>query len=208
MDVQHNLNSLLHSPSSSVLFKEVVFAYHCWLYHILLSISRTMQLLSRLNKQPAIIHTDGSILSAKTDKSGAGFGVFFGKGDARNIAAPLSAHDKAYNAKTKDNQRAELAGIQKGLKYIAESPMKQRYVLKTDSKDSVERINGRVSHPSRNEDLVRSCSRLNNHIKHNYAAKQWDFNIQHVESRKNAGADHLARKGARCDSKQSGQRKH
>jgi hypothetical protein len=185
----------LHSPSSSVLFKELVFAYHCWIYHIRLSIPRTMQSSSSFNNQPAIIHTDGSPLNAQTASSGAGFGVFFGEGDARNIAATLCKYDKGYSALSNDYQRPELAGIRQGLRSIAECPMTQMYILKTNSQDSIARIMGRLSNRNRNTDLVRDCMRLYDRDKRKYEAKLWDFTIQYVEWNKN-DANSLAREGA------------
>ena len=216
--IVHTDGSLLNAQTaSSNLFNWVVFAYHSCLYHIRPPlISRIMQSSSSFNEQPAnihtdgsllnaqtgfneqpaIIHTDGSLLNAQTVSSGAGFGVFFGEGDARNISAPLCKYDVNYRALSNDCQRPELAGIRQGLRYIAECPMTQMYILKTDSQDSIARIMGRVSKRNRNADLVRDCMRLYHQIRRKYMAKLWDFTIQYVERDKNCAADYLAWKGA------------
>ena len=72
-----------------------------------------------------IIYTDGSCSQNGQRNAYAGYGVYYGPGDTRNVALPLPAH------LTQSNQRAELCAI---LCALEEIPRKQDVQIRSDSK--------------------------------------------------------------------------
>lgn len=73
------------------------------------------------------IYTDGSSRSNGQLGARAGFGVFFGQGDPRNVSEPLRGEPQT-------NQRAELTAIQRALEV---APAEQDVQIITDSQYSI-----------------------------------------------------------------------
>ena len=74
-----------------------------------------------------VIYTDGSSLANGQKGSRAGLGVYFGDGDARNVAERLRGEPQT-------NQRAELMAI---LRALEVAPRKQAVKIVTDSQYSI-----------------------------------------------------------------------
>lgn len=77
-----------------------------------------------------VIYTDGSSRGNGKVGSRAGFGVFFGHGDPRNIAGRLAGEPQT-------NQRAELQAIYRALDA---APVKQTVQIVTDSRYSINAV--------------------------------------------------------------------
>lgn len=76
---------------------------------------------------PIEIFTDGSSRGNGTNGASAGYGVYFGPGDSRNLSARLPGSRQT-------NQRAELMAITEALKAV---PSNQAVIIKTDSQYSI-----------------------------------------------------------------------
>ncbi|KAG8526252.1 uncharacterized protein KY384_000245 [Bacidia gigantensis] len=77
---------------------------------------------------PIRIHTDGSSIGNGTAGAFAGIGVYFGRGDKRNISEALQGPKQT-------NQRAELTAVQRALELV---PRNRDIVIITDSKYSID----------------------------------------------------------------------
>jgi len=146
-----------------------------------------------------VVYTDGACSGNGYDAAAAGFGVWFGEDDPRNIAGRLSGKQT--------NQRAELMAIKVCLEHTDSSlPLE----IKTDSKYSIDAITIWMpqvdKHPAKraryeNYDLMWEVYKM---------CKARDVLLTYVKGHAqihgNEGADALARKGcemARSESHQS-----
>lgn len=85
------------------------------------------QYVENTNSGPLRIYTDGSSLGNGKVGAVAGVGVFFGKGDPRNVSEPLGGE-------LQTNQRAELTAILRALEI---APVKREVHIFTDSSYSI-----------------------------------------------------------------------
>lgn len=74
------------------------------------------------------VYTDGSSRGNGQTGASAGYGVYFGPNDSRNVSAPLTG-------KRQTNQRAELTAVVKALESV---PSKESLSIKTDSQYSID----------------------------------------------------------------------
>lgn len=142
----------------------------------------------------------------------AGYGVFYGVGDPRNAAVPMSEIDKVYTPTPATNQRAELAAIRHVLRDIIASDMSEPYRIMSDSKYSIEAITNWLrnwerngwktskNEPVLNRDLIEDCVALYKQVGSEYAKRGWRLEFEHVRGHQgiegNEQADRLANEGA------------
>ncbi|CAK7909739.1 hypothetical protein CAAN1_21S00320 [[Candida] anglica] len=158
------------------------------------------------------IYVDGASRgNGKTKAPISGYGVYYGPGDSRNAAVPMSDVQGKDVAGT--NQRAELAAARHALRDIKDGPMDIRYVVKTDSRYTIDAItkwsknwerNGWKTAANKdvlNRDLIEESVALYKEISKIYEAKGWGpLKFEHVRGHQgivgNEMADSLANQGA------------
>ncbi|ODV85979.1 hypothetical protein CANARDRAFT_185049, partial [[Candida] arabinofermentans NRRL YB-2248] len=155
------------------------------------------------------IYTDGASRGNQNqDRAIAGYGVFFGDGDKRNVAEPLIGSSQT-------NQRAELTAIDVALKtIIRRTDYDCRYVIRTDSQYAIDCLTKWNTNWERkgwlneqgqavaNQDIIRRTLRNLNTINEVYRSKGWlPIAFEKVEAHSgdhgNNMADRLANFG--CD---------
>ncbi|ODV85978.1 hypothetical protein CANARDRAFT_182172, partial [[Candida] arabinofermentans NRRL YB-2248] len=155
------------------------------------------------------IYTDGASRGNQTpDKAVAGYGVYFGPGDSRNIAKPLKGARQT-------NQRAELTAIGAAVKHIVDNKdYNNKYTIKSDSQYALSSLtswnkawekngwkNSRGA-PVENKDLIQNVLKDINHVNQVYEKKGWSgIQLEKVKGHSgdvgNDMADKLANAG--CD---------
>ncbi|GMG18979.1 unnamed protein product [Ambrosiozyma monospora] len=84
--------------------------------------------------QKATVYTDGSSKNNQCKNLGkAGYGVYFGDGDKRNISAPMKG-------KNQTSQAAELKAIDKAMDHVVSDGSNKKYTIATDSQNSIDCI--------------------------------------------------------------------
>ena len=156
------------------------------------------------------IYTDGASRgNGRTNTPEAGYGVYFGPNDPRNVGRAMSEVDDV-KANVPTNQRAELTAIRHALQHIDSQPDSQPYTIVTDSQYSQKALtewsnnwqknNWRTSNgaPVANQDLIKENLSLMNKI--NSRNGQNSVQFEHVRGHNgdpgNEGADALANSGA------------
>ncbi|RCK67621.1 Ribonuclease H1 [Candida viswanathii] len=146
----------------------------------------------------------------------AGYGVFYGYGDDRNVAVPLDEVDR-YNLYRPTNQRAELHALNHALKNIEDSIDGEycdcKTEIRSDSQFAIRSItewcykwsnNGWTNvrgETVANDDLIKDNFRMMNFINNAYEQWGWgEINFIHVRGHSgddgNEQADRLANIGA------------
>lgn len=160
------------------------------------------------------IYTDGSSRGNQHANPKAGYGVYYGPGDSRNVAVPLG--DVENTDVKRSNQRAELHGMGHALREIESSHNKgsdQKYEIYTDSqyaRNALEewtpkwRDNGWTSTAGKdvaNRDIIEDASDRLDSLR----SKGVNIDIRHVKghgtNQGNIEADRLANIGAENDYK-------
>lgn len=146
------------------------------------------------------IYTDGACLGNGKNGAKAGYGVYFGPRDSRNISSPMN------DCYIRTNQRAELKGILEGIR--ASDPSKLLTIV-TDSKYAIKvsTIWGdkwesqgyytAFGNPVLNQDLIRD---IRNEINHRNGRVLFEYAKGHGDDIGNIIADRMAQKGASLDS--------
>lgn len=144
------------------------------------------------------IYTDGSSRANGQLGARAGFGVFFGQGDPRNVSEPLRGEPQT-------NQRAELTAIQRALEV---APAEQDVQIITDSQYSINcvtkwavgwRRNGWTTaggEPVKNRDLVQAVLDRMEEKRKAGGKTVFKWVKGHAADAGNVAADLLAVKGA------------
>ncbi|ANB12857.1 Rnh1p [Sugiyamaella lignohabitans] len=160
---------------------------------------------NRSSTRSEVVYTDGSSRGNGQPGAAAGYGVFYGDNDSRNVSAKLSGGQQT-------NQRAELAAIGHALKNAVKEvdtgkPLSSLKIV-SDSEYSKnclsvyankwERNNYKTAsgNPVRNDDLIREGRRHLAHLREKGVSVQ----IEHVKGHSghygNEQADRLANQGA------------
>jgi ribonuclease HI len=146
----------------------------------------------------AVVYTDGSSLGNGQNGALAGYGVFFGVGDERNVSEPLPGLRQT-------NQRAELMAILRALEIVDTN---QELRITTDSKYSIdcctswfrgwEKNNWQTAQktPVENKDLVQSIVAKIRERKAQGAKTHFLWIKGHSKNPGNEAADQLAVSGA------------
>ena len=144
------------------------------------------------------VYTDGSSRANGQAGARAGFGVFFGLGDPRNVSEPLRGEPQT-------NQRAELTAIQRALEV---APKERDVQIVTDSQYSINCVEKWASgwkqkgwvtatgEPVKNRDLVQAILDLVEARKRAGAVTKFLWVKGHSKDAGNTAADRLAVKGA------------
>lgn len=154
-----------------------------------------------------MIYTDGASKGNQNQSTAvAGYGVYFGPKDERNVAEPLASGRQT-------NQRAELTAIKVALEVIlTENSSTTRYDISTDSSYSIKCLtkwavnwqrNGwknTKKQPVENQDIIRPCLNLLEQVNSRYRENGWDqlqfFHVPgHAGIPGNEMADRLANEG-------------
>ncbi|CAK7903220.1 ribonuclease H1 [[Candida] anglica] len=167
---------------------------------------------SRSQPQTQDIYIDGASRgNGKTQTPNAGYGLYYGENDSRNVAVAMD-QVRGGNV-TATNQRAELAAARHALQNIHDEPKDTKYTIKTDSQYTKEATtnwsknwenNGwKTSNNTdvANRDIIEDNVKLCKSINQDYEKKGWgSLQFEHVRGHQgnhgNEMADALANKGA------------
>lgn len=154
------------------------------------------------------VYTDGASKNNQNQgRSVAGYGVYFGKGDERNVAAPLEGDIQS-------NQRAELMGVHTAVDKILSGDIDKKYNIATDSKYTLHSLtdwgnkwqqNGWKTSSGgevKNRDIIEPTLDKLNQLNQHYNEKGYgDLEFKHVPGHAgvegNEMADQLANEGCR-----------
>lgn len=148
------------------------------------------------------VFTDGACIGKESNRF-AGYGVFWGLDDARNVSASLTP------GTPQTNQRAELRAVVHALEQISEAAAadsNRSFVIYTDSKWSIDAItkwranwqrNGWLTaakEPVKHQDLIRHAGNLYDALHPHRVTIEWVKG--HSSSEGNRAADLLATRAA------------
>ncbi|KAF6014323.1 hypothetical protein HII13_000668 [Brettanomyces bruxellensis] len=154
------------------------------------------------------VYTDGASKNNQDQsKSVAGYGVFFGHNDSRNVAAPLRGNKQS-------NQRAEIMGVDTAVDKILTGGVDKKYNIATDSMYTIHSLTdwgnrwrengwkGLSGKPVENRDVIEPCLNKIDKLNEIYNDKGYDkLEFKHVPGHQgiegNEMADKLANEGCR-----------
>lgn len=151
-----------------------------------------------------VIYTDGSALGNGKKHAKAGWGVYWGKDDSRNLYGKVDSGEQT-------NNRGELMAIREAVQQIDRNASRnndKKFEIRADSQYAIDSItnwstnwekNGWVTStgsPVLNRDLIQPIKNLIRDLRSNGIEVSFSYVKGHAGHEGNTAADELARKGA------------